>query len=214
MKDTHNIIVSLDGMSERKALSMAQELHSDVWGFKVNDLLYEYSGIIEQLKELGCVFADVKLHDIPNTVGNSVQRLVDRGVDIITVHASGGLEMMSAAKQHAGPAKIIAVTVLTSQNTAETESIVLERARDAIAAGVDGIVCSGQELGLLDTIEGMKEKLKVVPGIRPSWYREKDDQARTVTPHEAIKNGANYLVVGRPITTADNPADALQKVYQ
>ena len=102
MENKHKIIVALDGISEKEALRMAKILKGRVWGFKVNDLLFEDGRIIAKLKKFGNVFADAKLHDIPNTVGNSVARLSRAGADMITVHGSGGIEMMKAAKQSAG----------------------------------------------------------------------------------------------------------------
>ena len=182
-------------MSVVRAFKIAKKLSGKVWGFKVNDLLYDPSFKIKNLKKFGRVFADVKLYDIPNTVANSVRQLSRQGVDIITVHASGGIEMMRAAKQVARKSKIIAVTVLTSFK-GEHGKEVLKLAKDARGAGVDGIVCSAHELKYLKNIK----LLRIVPGIRPSWYGKKDDQRRSATPEEAIALGADYLVIGRPIT--------------
>lgn len=174
--------------------------------------LKEDSSIVRKLKKFGHVFADVKLYDIPNTVANSVKKLSRAGADMITVHASGGIEMIKAAKQNAGRSKILAVTVLTSQNNKNTKRNVIKLAQDAITVGVQGIVCSGQELGALKGVPGIKSIIKVVPGIRPVWYAKKDDQKRTITPHEAIRLGADYLVIGRPITKAKSPLGALKEL--
>lgn len=185
-------------------------LQGQVWGFKVNDLLYEDLEVIQKLKKFGNVFADVKLHDIPNTVANSVKRLSDRGVDIITVHASGGIDMMSAAKQSAGNGtKVVAVTVLTSDKFKDdTKSKVVNLVRDSICAKVDGVVCSGHELEAIKEVDGSESLLKIVPGIRPADY-VKDDQERVMTPTRALELGADLLVIGRPITESEDPLRAL-----
>jgi orotidine-5'-phosphate decarboxylase len=183
-------------------LSIAKILKGLVWGFKVNDLLYENVSIIRELKKYGGVFVDVKLYDIPNTVANSVKRLSKAGADIITVHASGGIEMMKSAKKNSGKSKIIAVTILTSSSLNSPNQQVVKLAKEAIEAGLDGIVCSGHELKAVNRLSGIKSRLKIVPGIRPKWYKAKDDQKRKMTPNEAIKLGADYLVIGRPITKA------------
>lgn len=211
MKYSNKIIIALDGMSSAEALRFAKKLKGSVWGFKVNDLLFSDSNIIRKLKNFGKVFADAKLYDIPNTVANSVKKLRDAGADIITVHASGGVEMMKFAKKNVGKSKIIAVTVLTSQNKNSKE--VAKLTQDAIKAGVDGIVCSGTDLEIIKNISGSVKLLKIVPGIRPIWYKSKDDQKRKVTPVEAIKLGADYLVIGRPITFAKDPVKAVLKLF-
>ena len=200
------IIVALDGMSEKKSLSLAEKLSGLVWGFKVNDLLFEDPRIIKKLKKFGNIFADAKLHDIPNTVSNSVSRLALLGADIITVHASGGREMMRAAKKAAGKSKIIAVTVLTSV-TGNQKKIVLKLAHEAQAAKLDGIVCSAQEVRYISA-----RMLKIVPGIRLKPSVSKDDQKRTATPTEALKAGASLLVVGRPITQAKDPIKIIKEI--
>lgn len=209
MLKKNQIIVALDGISTDKALRIAKLLKGRAWGFKVNDLLFDSVSIIKRLKNFGNVFADAKLYDIPNTVANSVARLSNAGADMITVHAAGGKEMMQAAVSKAGKSKIIAVTVLTSfLNTKETISQVLQYAKQAQASGAHGIVCSGHELASLKKIK----LLKIVPGIRPDWYGKKDDQKRTMTPKEAIERGADFLVIGRPITEAKDPRGAIQKI--
>ncbi len=222
------IIIALDGMSSAKALRIAKKLNGYVWGFKVNDLLFDNPKIIRQLKRYGNVFADAKLHDIPNTVANSVRKLAKLGADIITVHASGGKEMMKAAKLAAGKprttfmmnesrkvvrgkSKIIAVTILTSQKISSLKKVI-ELTHDAIAAGVDGIVCSGHELSVLKKIKGIGDRVIIVPGVRPSWYMKKDDQKRAMTPRKAISLGADYVVIGRPITESKDPLFALRKL--
>lgn len=209
MIDSKKIIVSLDGMSEKEALKIAGKLCGHVWGFKVNDILYGNINIIRELKKFGKVFVDVKLHDIPNTVSNSVKRISKLGADIITVHASGGMDMMKSAKKNAGKCKIIAVTVLTSSSLKSTNDV-MELVQHAIKARVDGIVCSGQELESVKKLHGAKSLIKIVPGIRPKWYKTKDDQKRTMTPNEALEFGADYLVIGRPLTKSKNILKTLQ----
>lgn len=208
MRNRNKIIVALDGLSEKEALRMARILKGYAWGFKVNDLLFENGGIIHKLKKFGNVFADAKLHDIPNTVANSVKRLSSLGADLITVHAEGGVEMMKAAKKNAGRSKILAVTVLTSD--APNIKKVTRLALNAMRAKVDGIVCSGQDLAVSRNISGWESLLKVVPGIRPIWYKKKDDQKQTIIPQKALELGAHYLVIGRPITGAKNPVKVLR----
>jgi orotidine-5'-phosphate decarboxylase len=202
MKSNKNIIIALDGISEGEALGIAKLFKGRIWGFKINDLLFD-SRIISKLKMSGKVFADAKLHDIPNTVANSVARLSNAGADIITVHASGGVEMMRSAMKKAGKSKILGVTILTSE--LYKPDSVKKLCRDALKARVDGIVCSGQDLKSVKAIRGSKKLLKIVPGIRPGWYKEKDDQKRIILPEEAFKNGADLIVIGRPILNSKNP---------
>ncbi|MFH0755249.1 MAG: orotidine-5'-phosphate decarboxylase [bacterium] len=210
MKNNNKIIIALDGITEKKALQIAKLLKEYVWGFKINDLLFENIKIIQKLKKFGKVFADAKLYDIPNTVSNSVKRLSKAGADIITVHASGGIEMMKSAKQNAGQSKIIAVTVLTSfkKNSKKVISLV----KNSIEANVDGVVCSGHDLSAIRHIPNSQSLLKIVPGIRPIWYKKKDDQKQIITPDESFKLGADYLVIGRPILDAKDIVKALLNI--
>src|SRR3989338_2649345 len=171
MEDNKNpIIVALDGLTSAAALEMAALLSGKVWGFKITDLLFESTEIISKLKNFGQVFADAKLHDIPKTVAGEVKKLSAAGSDLITVHAAGG-------------SKILAVTVLTSldENLAKdifnknVKDLVLSFAEEIKRASLDGLVCSGHELLSLKDINGL---IRVVPGIRPSWFSEADDQKR------------------------------------
>ncbi|MDD2703978.1 MAG: orotidine-5'-phosphate decarboxylase [Acidocella sp.] len=165
------------------------------------------------------VFLDLKLHDIPNTVAGAVRSLLPLGADMLTIHASGGAKMVEAAAKAAAEGakspKILAVTVLTSLDAsalAETgvaggpAQQVLRLARLALANGADGLVCSAHEISRLRDAFGDKPIL-VVPGIRPVGAAL-GDQARVMTPEEAVAAGADYIVVGRPITGAANPAEA------
>lgn len=207
----NKIIIALDGMSRKKAVDIAKDLSGLVWGFKVNDLLFEDPSIIGSLKKFGNVFADVKLYDIPNTVSNSVARLSAAGADMISIHAIGGIEMMKAAKKASGKSEILGITVLTStRRNSGTKKTILKLAKNAVISDVDGVVCSGQDLVTVSKVKGLAEKLKVVPGIRPIWYRKKDDQKRTVTPRDAIIQGADLIVVGRPIVNAANPVKKIK----
>ncbi|HWA64285.1 MAG TPA: orotidine-5'-phosphate decarboxylase [Candidatus Paceibacterota bacterium] len=203
------VIVAMDGITEAKALKLAKLFSSSVWGYKINDLLFTDAKIIRKLKKFGDVFADAKLHDIPNTVANSVARLSRAGADIITIHATGGIPMMKTAKAHAGASKIFAVTVLTSEAHARS---VARLVRDAMKAGVDGIVCSGHDLRIVNRIPGARRLLKMVPGIRPADYKKNDDQVRIVTPAQAIQRGADFLVIGRPITQSKDPLNVLKSL--
>lgn len=215
------VIVALDGIDKAAALKLAAELSDLCWGFKVNDLLLEFgTSVITELRSFGRVFADPKLHDIPNTVANGVRRLVSAGADLITVHASGGGDMIAAARAAAGSAEILAVTALTSLRESDTTEIygrtpsdaVVELASLAAAAGAHGIVCSPEELSQVAKHGELKDLKRVVPGIRPGWHGTPDDQARTATPQAAVAAGANLLVIGRPITASASPRDAVKRI--
>jgi len=230
------IIVALDGKSYDESVEIATLLRGHVWGFKVNDLLLD-SGIavIQELQEHGCVMADPKLHDIPNTIKNGGTRLVE-GIapDIITVHASGGYKMLEEAV-HVLPTQIAAVTVLTSLNEEDCAEIynsplavaVTRLACVAARARVSYIVCSAADLALTVFQERMAEFTgnaalipKICPGIRPRWWQDQqhkqDDQnpVRTMTPVEAIQAGAKYIVIGRPILNAPDPVEAAQRTLE
>jgi orotidine-5'-phosphate decarboxylase len=223
MLSKQKVIVALDGMSEDRSLALAEEIKDVVWGFKVNDLLLECGvSIVEKLSKLGGVFADPKLCDIPNTVGNSVKRLADSGADLITVHSSAGRMALEKACMQRGQANILAITVLTSLDELDTNYLyqrspskaVLSLANFAKNAGVQGVVCSPVELSTLKEKGEFESLLKVTPGVRPSWYGAADDQKRVSTPLEAVNNGASYLVIGRPITKSENPVEAVRKIAQ
>jgi len=211
------IIVALDALDRTQAIKLAQSLSGHVWGFKVNDMLVEFGvSIIEELKPYGSVFADPKLHDIPNTVANSVKRFVNVGADLITIHASSGSEAIKAAVKNRGDAKILCITALTSLDIADIESIfgadtsmreiVSRLAKLANDNGAQGVVCSAHELEHVRSIPF----LKVTPGIRLG--KADDDQKRVANPSTAIVNGSSYLVVGRPITQADDPLRVVKEI--
>lgn len=215
------IIVALDGLSVSDALSLAEKLSGEDVIFKANDLLDDKGPkIIAELGKYGGVMADPKLHDIPNTVKNRIKKYVIHGPDFITVHASGGIAMMKSAVENRGDSGILAVTVLTSLGEEDCVSIfgssvkdkVLQFARDAVLAGLQGIVCSPKELEFLSEISEFNNLIKVAPGIRPRWnLTPKDDQSRVMTPYDAARKGADYFVIGRPIVQAEDPIEAVKK---
>jgi orotidine-5'-phosphate decarboxylase len=237
MSSVNPVIVALDVDSPAKALALADSLRGAVGAVKVGSQLFTAAGpdIVRRLTEAGHrVFLDLKYHDIPNTVAGAAAEAAKLGAWIIDVHASGGIAMMKAAREaaHASAAKagvppplIIAITVLTSFDHDTLGSIgvprpVVEQV-DALAwlaqeAGADGVVASPQEVGRLRMARGDQFVL-ITPGIRPAdppgaARRPKDDQARTMTPAEAVAAGANYIVVGRPIIAAPDPRAAAEKI--
>lgn len=230
MKKENPLIVSLDGIPLDQAKELTKELKPYVWGFKMNDLFFH--PLIDGLFALNPEtkwFIDLKLHDIPNTVRNQIRRLRERVVfraDLLTIHASGGPEMMLAAIEEANreietafpyEMNILAVTVLSSldefcANEVYYEGIdtVVPLAHHAVNCGVKGIVCAPQDLKKLENLE----TLKVVPGIRPNWYPVEDDQKRSGTPAQVRKDGGDFLVVGRPIVQAEDPIKAAQLILE
>ena len=222
------LIVALDFPSADKAMELVERLDGCCRWFKVGMELYYAAGnrVIEGLRERGYeVFLDLKLHDIPNTVAGAVRSVAGVGASLLTVHAGGGEPMMKAAAQAAsapGAPKLLAVTVLTSMDAAELRAVgvgaahssaanalhaqVLRLARLARAAGIDGLVCSAEEVEAVRAAVGPEAQL-VVPGIRPAGAAgRRDDQRRVASAMEAIARGASMLVVGRPIADAAHPA--------
>lgn len=189
--------------------------------------LYYVAGnpLVETLHSRGFnIFLDLKLHDIPNTVAGAVRSATQAGASLLTLHASGGAAMMAAAAEAASvpnAPRLLAVTVLTSMDAAELAAVgvpsspaeqVLRLARLARQAGIDGMVCSAEEVSALRGELG-REALLVVPGIRPAGS-EVGDQKRIATPSSAIRAGASMLVVGRPITRAADPAEASSAILR
>lgn len=222
------IIVALDYADADSALHLVNQLDPALCRLKVGKELFTAAGpqFVEKLtrSDFG-VFLDLKFHDIPNTVAKACAAASNLGVWMLNVHASGGLEMMQAAKQavdnSTGKPLLIAVTVLTSMNQEtlhqvgiETEltAHVLNLARLTKQAGLDGVVCSAQEAQMLRSNLG-DDFCLVTPGIRPA-NASKDDQSRIVTPADALRLGSSYLVIGRPITKAADPLAALQAIHQ
>lgn len=223
------IIVALDVNDLDEVESLVRELAPHVGYFKVGLQLLTSVGapkVVEFLHSLnGRVFLDGKFDDIPNTVGEAAQAVSLLGVAMFNVHASAGIEAMMAAVHHKRNSCVLAVTVLTSleENNAHlifgapSKAKVLQLARDAKLAGVDGIICSPQELELLAKQKELGEFLKVTPGVRPEWAAV-GDQKRVMTPGDAIAAGATALVIGRPITKppkeVGGPADAAQRIAE
>jgi orotidine-5'-phosphate decarboxylase len=215
METKDRIIVALDVSNLDKARTLVRHLAPYVGCFKIGlQLLTLYGApkVAEFIHDLGGkVFLDGKFNDIPNTVGEAAAAAAELGVAMFNVHASSGIEAMTAAVRNKGDSKVLAVTVLTSleENNAHlifgapTKAKVLQLARDAKLAGVDGIICSPQELELLDKQEELDGLLKITPGVRPKWAVT-GDQKRIMTPGEAIAAGATALVIGRPITQPPN----------
>ncbi len=229
-KRNEKIIIALDVASKEKALSLVEELPEVRW-FKVGLELFTACGpsLIESIREQGrLVFLDLKLHDIPNTVAGAVRAAVRHGASMLTVHAAGGKEMLRQAKQAAEeeaarlnltPPKIVAVTVLTSLNNQHLREVgwvdgvevqVLRLAILAKDCGLAGSVCSPREISLLRKNLG-KDWLLITPGIRPTWAPAQDQQ-RVLSPAEALSLGADYLVIGRPITAHEAPREAFWRL--
>lgn len=220
------IIVALDFPDAKGALALAQRLDPQQCRVKVGKELYTAAGpsLVEQLQRSGFgVFIDLKYHDIPNTVAGACTAAARLGVWMINVHALGGRAMMTAAREavaKAGkPPKLVAVTLLTSMGPADMADVgiaggpqdaVARLARLAQSCGLDGVVCSPQEAADLRRQCG-KDFLLVTPGTRPADSGQ-DDQQRVATPREAVAAGADYLVIGRPITRAPDPIVALRAI--
>jgi len=232
MKDNNveKIIVALDVSSKEEALTLVRQL-KDTRIFKIGLQLFTAEGppLVQHLRDLGKnVFLDLKLHDIPNTVAGAVRMGVRMGIYMMTLHASGGKEMMASAAYAANEEAerigqeaplLLAVTVLTSLNDEQLKDIgipvdtkgqVLNLAGLAHQSGIKGIVCSPKEI---ETIKNTykKDLVVVAPGIRPKWAAAQD-QKRILTPALAVAKGADYLVIGRPITQAPSPHDAFLKI--
>ena len=225
------IIAALDVPTVEQALKLAQQIAPVVGAFKIGKELFTSSGpdIVRPVRDMGAsVFLDLKFHDIPNTVAKAVAAAVRLDVQMLTIHASGGSEMMRAAEQAAQqtaaqlgrPAPLVlGVTVLTSQDSAtlaelggETDVVkqVERLALLAAKSGLRGLVCSPLEIVALRRILPPEMQL-VTPGIR-TGAEKADDQKRTLTPREAIQAGASWLVIGRPITAAADPRAAAESI--
>jgi orotidine-5'-phosphate decarboxylase len=219
------LVVAFDGPSGREALALAQRLPGLCWA-KLGPVLYVREGptLVREFAARGVrVFLDLKWHDIPSIVAGSVAAARELGVAMATVHCLGGAAMLAAAAQAAGEVALVGVTVLTSHDAAGLGQVLgrgvpdlaceAERlARLAVQAGLRGVVASGAELSLLREALGPAPWI-VVPGIR-SPPDPPDDQARTIAPQDAVRQGATHLVVGRPITRATDPAAAYQRLVE
>ncbi len=227
------IIAALDVPDAEAALKLASQIAPGVGAFKIGGELFTAAGpdIVRRVRDTGAaVFLDLKFHDIPNTVARAVASATRLDVQMLTIHTSGGLEMMRAAEASAQQAAkadgqaaplVLGVTVLTSSNGGTLAEIGCEPdvvaqverlARLAVKAGLRGLVCSPLEIVALRKILPPDVQL-VIPGIR-TGAEEADDQKRTLTPHEALQAGANWLVIGRPIYAAENPRAAAEKILK
>ena len=217
------IIVALDVPSTDEALALVHDLASVVGAFKVGKELFVSTGpdIVRAIREEGGeVFLDLKFHDIPHTVGRAVAAAAQLKVSMLTVHTAGGSEMLRAAQEASGEETLVlGVTVLTSMDGADLNAVgvsdepsaqVERLGRLAVQSGLGGLVCSPREIGLLRGVLPREVRL-VTPGIRPAGS-DAGGQKRTLTPPEAIAAGADWLVIGRPITAAENPSEAAEAI--
>lgn len=222
------VIVALDFADATSAQALVNRLHPELCKLKVGKELFTATGpaFVESLVKQGYdVFLDLKFHDIPNTVAKACLAAANLGVWMLNVHASGGLPMMQAAREALDqanltrPPLLIAVTVLTSMDEPTLHSMGIQRsltehvlglASLTQQAGLHGVVCSAQEAAMLKSALGADFCL-VTPGIRP-LDSSQDDQTRIVTPADAMSLGSHYLVIGRPITKAASPVDALKSI--
>ena len=218
------IIVALDYPDEEQAKELVRRLGEHVRFYKVGlEIFMSGDGhalLRWLLDERQCrVFVDLKFFDVPNTVGAAVARLAGSGAEFITVH--GNDAMLRAAVSNKGERlKVLAVTALSSLDQGDLsdlgfqcdfERLALSRARRAVDLGCDGVIASGRELTALRSACG-RNLLIITPGVRPSSYQMQDDQKRTVSPEEAFRDGADYIVVGRPISRADNPEHVVRSI--
>lgn len=221
------IVVALDFDNKADALAFVDSIDPKECRLKVGKEMFTYFGpeFVKELVAKGFdVFLDLKFHDIPNTVAKAVTAAAELGVWMVNVHASGGLAMMQKAKEALLPygdkaPLLIAVTVLTSMSEQDLQTLGIDKtpaeqvnylANLTKQAGLDGVVCSAQEAKLLKERLGQDFKL-ITPGIRPAGSAS-DDQQRIVTPEQAVADGVDYLVIGRPITKAQSPIDVLKAI--
>lgn len=221
-----NILLALDFDDANAAYALAEQLDPSLCRLKIGKALFTRAGteVVKRLQGQGFeIFLDLKYHDIPNTVADAVRAAADLGVWMVNVHASGGRKMLEAAAnalaQRQQAPLLIAVTVLTS--TAETELAAMGISRPlatqvaaltrlSYEAGLQGVVCSAQEAAAVKAATSA-DFLTVTPGIRPQGSSQ-DDQSRIMTPEQALKNGSDYLVIGRPITAAAEPVVVLKQI--
>ena len=222
----NKIIIPLD-LDHSSAINIAKKLNPDLCRLKVGSQLFTSSGpkIISELNDLKFdIFLDLKFYDIPNTVYESVKSALDLGVWMVNVHASGGAKMLESAKKAIESVNsstiLIAVTILTSfskENMAnlgisDLDKHILNLGKLAYDCGLDGVVCASTDTQSIKKNFG-KNFLAVTPGIRPAWS-SLDDQSRVSTPAEALRNGSDFLVIGRPITGSKDPIKALERIYK
>lgn len=217
------LIVALDTDQAAQAQAWVDSLGDRVNFYKVGMELFTSVGpsMLEWLKERGKkVFLDLKFHDIPNTAGRAVAAAARWGVDLCTIHAAGGIEMLRACKAMCGPTKLLAVTVLTSLDQEQLGVIgiqwplnkqVTALAELALKIGIHGVICAPTDLQLMAALP--RDFLRVTPGIRPEGAAA-GDQKRFMTPAQAAKGGASHIVVGRPITAAADPVRAAEAIIK
>lgn len=210
------LIVALDVDTKEKAISLVKELKDYIPIFKIGPVLFtRYGpGIINEIKKIGSgIFLDLKLYDIPNTVALTVKAIAELGIAMFTVHISGGREMLNAAVNalvaEQNKPKILGVTILTSVPNISKEEII-KMAGIAKESGLDGVISSPLEIKDIRKTVG-KDFLIVTPGIRPEGTGA-GDQKRTATPKIAIQNGADYIIVGRPIIESDRPIEVVKSI--
>tara|TARA_E500000331_G_scaffold1457_1_gene1458 strand:+ start:3539 stop:4225 length:687 start_codon:yes stop_codon:yes gene_type:complete len=214
------IIVAIDTFDLKQANAILDQLNPNICLVKIGSVIFNALGktFLKHVSSRGFkIFLDLKLHDIPNTVYETIIGFNDCKIDMLTVHLSGGEEMLNKAMLAAKSinAKVIGVSILTSLDEKDSLALFNSKIEDqishlfkiALKANIDGIVCSPHELEIANTILGT-HVIKITPGIRD--VKVDDDQERTMSAKEAIKKGSTYLVIGRPITQADDVADALQ----
>ena len=224
-KTADKIIVALDVPRRSAALDLVKQLASEISFFKVGLQLYTAAGpeIVREILAKGAkVFLDLKLHDIPNTVGRAVESAGELGVQMLTIHLSGGEAMIhEAVAARSNNLSLLGVTVLTSAGEPMLRQIgigstineqVFRLAELGAKAGVDGLVASPQEVKALRAELGDNIKI-VVPGVRPKWAAA-NDQRRLMTPRQALDAGADYLVIGRPITSHPTPPEAVARIVE
>jgi orotidine-5'-phosphate decarboxylase len=222
-KNADKIIVALDVATKKEALVLVEQLREQISFFKIGQQLYTAVGpeiVRDVLTTGGKVFLDLKLHDIPNTVARAVESAAHLGVQMLTIHLSGGSEMIRAAGSvRPDNLLLLGVTVLSSTDqktlaqigiSDKIENQVLRLAKLGVEAGVDGLVASPHEAQVLRQEFGSKIKI-VTPGVRPIWA-EVGDQKRVMTPRETLDAGADYLVIGRPIIAHANPREAAARI--
>jgi len=227
--DCSKVIIALDTQDEQKALDLVKLLKHRVSIFKVGLELFCSQGpnIVKKINGLGCkVFLDLKFHDIPNTVAGAARAAISTGAFMFNVHASGGREMMSKVREtvdNAGISEkpiVLAVTVLTSLDEGDLNDININKSPlDQVKTlalltketGLDGVVASPKEITAIREVVG-QDFIIVTPGVRPAWAQV-GDQKRIMTPAEALEAGADYIVVGRPVTAAPDPVEALDKLF-
>lgn len=227
--DYSKVIIALDTTDEQKALELVKLLKHKVSVFKVGLELFCSEGpvIVKKINDLGCkVFLDLKFHDIPNTVAGAARAALSTGAFMFNVHASGGREMMRKVRETVDSAElpekpiVIAVTVLTSLDESDLNDInisksPLEQVKTLALltkeSGLDGVVASPREITAIREVAG-QDFVIVTPGVRPAWAQA-GDQKRIMTPAEALDAGASYIVVGRPVTAAPDPVEAIDKLF-